>query len=54
MNIHEMDQAKAALRDMAELTSKYYEELLEQGFSKTEAITLVATWSATLMTGKNN
>lgn len=53
MQTHEFDQLQAAMRDMARLSKEYHEQLVKAGFTKTEALTLTATWSAQLMAGNN-
>lgn len=50
MKTHEFDQLQAAMRDMAKLSKEYHEQLVKVGFTKTEALTLTATWSAQIMT----
>lgn len=51
VNVHEMDQALAGLADIAKLTRKYHESLVEEGFDNKEALQICAYWSASLVTG---
>ncbi len=53
MKVHEFDQIQAALRDIAKLSKEYHNQLVDVGFSKKEALTLTATWSAQIMLGNN-
>lgn len=46
-----MDQAMAGLADIAKLTRKYHESLVEEGFDNKEALQICAYWSASLVTG---
>ncbi|GAA0844401.1 hypothetical protein [Paenibacillus glucanolyticus] len=47
MNTAEWDQMMMAFCDVAELMAKYRDELLKQGFSRKEAITLVVKYQET-------
>jgi hypothetical protein len=47
MNISDKDQLYAGLRDLAEITFKYYSKLIKEGFTPEQAILLVVNFQAT-------
>ena len=53
MNVHQLDQMKAAMKDLAVMSKAYYDELVDAGFSKEEAMTLTVNWSARITLDNN-
>jgi len=51
MNLHELDQMQAAMRDIAKILATYKKQLIDEGFSIMEAMMLVPAYQATLLTG---
>lgn len=47
-HMHQMEQALAAVRDTAELVGRYFRALVEQGFSREEALTLTVDYQRML------
>lgn len=45
----EMDQARETLGELALTVRRYYQELVEQGFTKDQALTIVVAWQATIL-----
>ena len=52
MNIHDIDQAMAGFRDIAELLYHYKEQLIKQGFTEEQAMRLVVSYQVNMF--KNN
>lgn len=48
------EQALAAIRDLAAMVHAYYKELLDQGFNRTQAMTLSIEYQKVLLGGLNN
>lgn len=49
MNQQELDQAQAALRDMAKTLFDYFTRMVSQGFTRQEALQLTISWQQSLM-----
>jgi len=52
MNIHDIDQAMAGFRDIAELLYHFKEQLTKQGFTEEQAMRLVVSYQVNMF--KNN
>jgi hypothetical protein len=49
----QMDQAREATGELASLLFRYYSELLDQGFSAEQALTLAVSYQASLVSGRS-